>query len=122
MKRLKLFEQFDDPFGEETLKSYEKTFSSWFKDEYSNDSTRDFVFTTLTRINCSYAELTSLKGIEKLINLKKLFCYNNRLSDIDEIKSLFKLEELWCYNNSFSEEYKDWLRNYCKEKNIGLVV
>jgi len=37
-------------------------------------------------------KLTSLKGIENLINLTHLYCYTNKITDLKIIYKLYKLE------------------------------
>ena len=64
-------------------------------------------------LNCSYKQLTSLEGIENLINLRKLYCQNNQLTSLDGIENLINLEILFCQDNQFSKEYK-WHRKFSK--------
>jgi Leucine-rich repeat (LRR) protein len=71
---------------------------------------------------CNHNQLTSLRGIENLRNLKTLWCNDNQLTNLEGIENLRNLEILWCHNNNFSDEYKEYLRNYCKEKNIELTI
>jgi Leucine-rich repeat (LRR) protein len=71
---------------------------------------------------CDYNQLTSLEGIENLSNLETLSCRNNRLTNLEGIENLINLKILYCYNNNFSNEYKEYLRNYCKNKRIYLVI
>jgi len=78
--------------------------------------------TNLKLLNCSYNELTSLESIKNLTNLKHLYCDNNQLTNLDGIEDLINLKTLYCQNNQFSEEYKDYLRDYCKKKNIYLSI
>ena len=54
-------------------------------------------------INCSSQNITTLSGIEKLKNLKKLDCSNNKLTDLSEIAHLTALEDLNCENNQLSQ-------------------
>jgi len=35
---------------------------------------------------------------------------------------LINLKGLYCSNNSFSDEYKNYLRNYCIEKSIKYII
>ena len=76
----------------------------------------------LEKLWCSNNQLTSLEGIENLRNLKILSCYNNQLTSLEGIENLNNLKTLWCFNNNFSKEYEEYLRNYCKEKNIKLFI
>jgi len=98
MKHLKLYEQFDenDPFGEEI--KYVKpdgTFLSWLKKRYPDENT----WNKITKIDCSHNQLTSLEGIENLVNLEKLFCWNNDLNSLEGIENLVNLKVLSCSNN-----------------------
>ena len=74
--------------------------------------------TKLNYLNCSNNQLTSLEGIENLINLKELWCCYNQLTSLEGIENLKNLKELKCWNNNFSDDYKEYLRKYCKEKKI----
>ena len=71
---------------------------------------------------CYYNQLTSLEEIENLRNLKELYCSNNQLTSLEGIENLNNLKELWCRNNNFTKEYREYLINYCKEKNIRLTI
>jgi Leucine-rich repeat (LRR) protein len=42
----------------------------------------------LTSLNCSYNQLTSLKGIEKCTNLEWLYCDSNQLTSLKGIENL----------------------------------
>ena len=121
MKYLKLYEQFDfdenDPFGEE-IEYVKPTFLSWLKKNYPNENK----WNKIKEINCSHNRLTTLEGIENLVNLKRLRCYNNQLTSLEGIENLVNLELLRCYNNQLSIEYKNYLKKYCKKKNIYLEV
>ncbi len=78
--------------------------------------------TKLESLECSFNKLYNLKGIENLIGLKKLSCHHNNLINLDEIKSLINLEYVNCWNNDFSEEYHQYLIEYCENKKIQLVL
>ena len=53
----------------------------------------------LTELNCSHKEISSLKGIGYLANLKKLDLKNNSLTDVSELINLTRLESLNLSNN-----------------------
>jgi Leucine-rich repeat (LRR) protein len=76
----------------------------------------------LKSLNCYSNNLTHLNGIENLIHLKSLNCWNNDLTDLNGIEKLINLRELWCSYNNFSNEYKKYLRVYCKKKKIILHI
>jgi len=78
--------------------------------------------TKLESLDCSFNKLFNLKGIENLSNLEFLFCFDNNLTNLDEIKSLINFEYLNCWNNDFSNEYKQYLIEYCKNKKIYLTI
>ena len=142
MKYIKLFEQFVDPFdpfGEEVLYK-ESTFLNWLKEKYPDETK----WREIKGISCENNQLTSLEGIENLVNLRSLYCYNNQLTSLKEIENLVNLKilycsrnqltslegienlvnlkYLYCYNNRFPNEYKEYLKNYCKEKGIRLII
>ena len=71
---------------------------------------------------CHDNQLTSLRGIENLNNLEKLDCSHNQLTSLEGIENLRNLKVLWCSYNQFTKEYEEYLRNYCKEKNIRLTI
>jgi Leucine-rich repeat (LRR) protein len=73
-------------------------------------------------LSCWENSLTSLNGVEKLINLKTLNCSYNNLTNLNGIENLINLKHLFCHNNNFSNEYKKYLINYCKKKNIELIL
>jgi len=101
-----------DPWGEE----------DWEADELTPVLQRarkqGVPFDQIIELSCSYMNLKNLDGIEKLVSLKILYCYNNQLISLEGIENLRNLEELWCRNNNFTKEYEGYLINYCKEKNI----
>jgi Leucine-rich repeat (LRR) protein len=41
----------------------------------------------LNSLNCSYKQLTSLKGIENCINLEQLYCSYNQLTSLKGIEN-----------------------------------
>jgi Leucine-rich repeat (LRR) protein len=73
-------------------------------------------------LNCWNNRLTSLEGIENLVNLKELWCWGNQLTSLEGVENLVNLEVLYCSRNQFSNEYKDYMRKYYKEKNIEIVI
>jgi Leucine-rich repeat (LRR) protein len=75
----------------------------------------------LKELYCNANQLTRLDGIEKLRNLEILTCSYNQLTNLRGIENLRNLKRLWCHNNQFTKEYKEYLRNYCKEKNINFL-
>jgi len=56
----------------------------------------------LIRLNCHGENITSLEGIQVLVNLKDLYCYNNELTSLKGIENLDKLEWLYCYSNKLT--------------------
>jgi Leucine-rich repeat (LRR) protein len=105
-----------DPWGEE----------DWGVDELSpvlqKAREQGKPFDQITILDCSDMRLENLDGIEQLINLEKLYCHFNQLTSLRGIENLINLKVLWCYSNQFTKEYKEYLRNYCKEKNIRLTI
>ena len=105
-----------DPWGEE----------DWEADELSpvlqKAREQGKPFDQITELNCYRMNLENLDGIEQLVSLKELNCSNNQLTSLRGIENLRNLEKLWCHNKQFTYEYEKYLRNYCKEKNIRLVI
>ena len=56
----------------------------------------------VTGLDCSDNELTELKGLNKLVNLRRLECEYNQLSELD-LSKLVNLEWLDCSDNQLSE-------------------
>lgn len=53
----------------------------------------------LTRLNCSNAGITSLKGLDRFFALTELNLADNQLADINEIGNLGRVEKLVLTNN-----------------------
>ena len=133
---IKTFEQFNelDPYGEEI---WEDDFPSVLSIAKKQNKPYD----QITELDCSRNQLTSLEGIENLVNLEKLWCFNNQLTNLEDIENLVNLKELycsnnqltslegmenlvnlerlWCSNNLFSSEYKKYIRSL-KIKNLSI--
>jgi len=73
-------------------------------------------------LDCSYNNLTSLKGIENLVNLIELICFDNNLTSLEGIESLINLQILYCFDNNFSDDYTQYLIDYCTKKKIDLYL
>ena len=56
----------------------------------------------ITELDCSYKQLTSLEGIENLVNLKILNCSCNQLTSLKGIENLVNLKILDCYYNQLT--------------------
>jgi Leucine-rich repeat (LRR) protein len=78
--------------------------------------------TNLEILECYNNNLTSLSGIENLTRLKYLSCSYNNLSNLKEIESLTNLERLYCYDNKFSKDYIEYIKEYCQNKFITLGI
>jgi Leucine-rich repeat (LRR) protein len=103
LKYIKLFEQYNDnvhsnidPYGEE----------DW---EYDNLSPvlqlarkQNKPYDQIIELDCSYNQLTSLEGIENLVNLEGLYCSDNQLTSLEGIENLINLKELICSNNQLT--------------------
>jgi hypothetical protein len=98
-ENLQTFENFIneiDPYGEE----------DW---EYDNLSPvlqiakkQNIPYDQITFLSCDNNQLTSLEGIENLVNLKILDCWNNQLTSLEGIENLVNLEALSCSNNQLT--------------------
>ena len=88
---IKTFEQFNelDPYGEE----------DWDDDNLTPvliiAKKQNKPYDQITELSCSYNQLTSLEGIENLVNLKELYCHNNQLTNkYKEYIRLLKIKDL----------------------------
>lgn len=109
-----------DPFGEEEW-DYDNL-SPVLRIARKQAEGQDISYDQMISLYCNNSKLTDLKGIEELISLESLFCNNNLLTSLEEIKNLPNLRYIFCFFNNFSIEYKNYLREYCKDKNIKLVI
>jgi len=101
MEYIKEYNKLDiDPFNEEDWNELETdgTFLIWLKNKYPDKSK----WKDIESINCYSQKLTDLIGIEKLINLKILFCNFNKISKLDITKNI-NLKELYCNHNQLRE-------------------
>ncbi|WOO86813.1 leucine-rich repeat domain-containing protein [Mollicutes bacterium LVI A0039] len=55
--------------------------------------------TALKRLDCSSKNISSLEGIDQLVNLEYLYLNNNSISDIDQLEYLENLKYLQLYSN-----------------------
>ena len=76
----------------------------------------------LKYLYCFNNNLTNLNEVENLIHLRELHCSNNNLTNLNEIENLTKMKFLCCYNNNFSNDYKEYMKGYCKNKKIELMI
>ena len=86
MKHIKEYNEFDiDPFNEDDWDEVEPdgSFLTWLKSNYPDESK----WKNKKSIDCGNQNLTDLIGIEKLINLRDLSCYNNQLIELDLSKN-----------------------------------
>jgi len=117
-----------DPFNEEDWDEIEpdNTFLTWLKINYPDENT----WKDIKEISCNFRKLTDLIGIEKLINLRELYCTHNQLTELDVSKNI-KLRILFCDNNQLIELdvnedlnsltcYNNQLRKLDVTKNINL--
>ena len=110
MKHIKEYNEYVDPFGEDDWDEVEpdRTFLTWLKIKYPDVSK----WKDITSISCINQDLTDLIGIDKLINLRELYCYNNQLTNLNVTKNI-NLKQLYCFNNQ--------LRELDVTKNINLL-
>jgi len=99
MKYIKEYNEYIDPFNEDDWDEVEiGSFLTWLKSKYSDESKWKYI----TKIDCHYNNLTDLIGIDKLINLKYLFCGYNQLTKLD-LSMNIKLEYLSCHHNQLTK-------------------
>jgi Leucine-rich repeat (LRR) protein len=97
---IKTFEQFNidiDPYGEEIWDD-RKTLYNWLIQKYPDRNT----WGNIKKLDCFNNQLTSLEGIENLVNLRELYCYNNQLTSLDGIENLVNIEYLDCSYNQLT--------------------
>jgi Leucine-rich repeat (LRR) protein len=78
------------------------------------------------RLDISNSNVKSLKGMENLVNLKYLYCYNNQLTSLKGIENLINLTELYCYNNQLTslkgiENLINLTELYCHDNQLTLL-
>jgi len=113
-KRVKNYPEMDpnnlDPYGEE----------NWDDDELTPvlriAEKQNKPYDQITKLDCHDKGLTSLKGIEKLINLKRLDCSDNDLTNLNELENLIHLEKLDCKLNNLTN--LNGLENLINLKNL----
>ena len=66
------------------------------------DSGKIKISKSIASLDVSGKELTSLKGVEGLTNLKRLECHRNKLTSLEGIEGLVKLEVLICGYNQIT--------------------
>ena len=72
-------------------------FKEWFNKNYKNVDPLNIL-----TIDCSHNGITSLHGIEGLVNLRRLYCSNNQITSLQGIEGLVKLEALYYYSNDMT--------------------
>ena len=99
MKYIKEYNEYVDPFNEEDWDEVEiGSFLTLLKNHYPDKDT----WKDIKEINCRNSNLTDLIGIDKLINLERLYCSHNQLKELDVTKNI-KLEELFCIYNQLTK-------------------
>ena len=106
-----------DPYGEEDWNDEDLTSNFIKRLEKDRKSLNGILV-----LECAHQNLSTITGINKLKNLRALYCNNNQLINLDGIEDLNKLRSLCCYDNPFSDQYKNYLINYCREKKIILHI
>jgi len=69
----------------------------WLDKNYTKEEQK-----SLTLLICFGEGITSLEGIELLVNLEYLDCDVNLLLSLKGIDNLSKLQRLYCYNNKLT--------------------
>ncbi|MBR2645315.1 MAG: hypothetical protein IKD54_08520, partial [Clostridia bacterium] len=79
-------------------------FWDWLRNNgiIADDNSAYSISGSVTEINCSYAGLTSLKGIEFFTNLEALYCEGNELTSLD-LSRLDALKKLYANDNHLAE-------------------
>jgi len=57
----------------------------------------------VTELSLNRSQLTDVKGLEKLTQLKSLYLSQNKLTDVKGLEKLTELTELWLYENQLTD-------------------
>jgi hypothetical protein len=101
IKKFKIFEQIRaeiDPYGEEDWEEDNLTHVL----QIARKQGQGKPFDEITTLYCYDNQLTTLEGIENLVNLQYLYCSNNQLTSLEGIENLVNLKFLYCDNNQLT--------------------
>ncbi len=82
----------------------DETFRTYIEEHYDTDEDGKLnadEISNITTLNVYSKGISSLKGVEFLTDLQKLYCYSNNLSELD-VSQNTKLTLLFCYSNNLS--------------------
>lgn len=66
-------------------------------------SFKGLFFRTITEINLNSSKLTTISGIDSLVNLVSLYIESNNIKNFEPIKNLDYLTDVYLYNNTIDE-------------------
>ncbi len=65
------------------------------------------------------AMLTLLEGLEKCVNLEKIYCDKNKLTSLEGLENCVSLQEIDCSFNKLTSLVSRWAEKLCQlTKNI----
>ena len=69
-------------------------------EQYCKDKNIDI--NQVKKLCCQNNYITELKGLDKLVNLEVLYCYQNKITELN-LNKLINLKYLYCDNNKLTE-------------------
>ena len=73
--------------------------------DFSNiTSFKGLFFRTITKINLNSSKLTTIRGIDSLVNLNKLYIESNNIDEFESLKNLDYLTDVYLTNNTVTDD------------------
>ena len=73
--------------------------------DFSNiTSFKGLFFRTITKINLNNSKLTTIRGIDSLVNLNNLYIESNNIDEFESLKNLDYLTDVYLTNNTVTDE------------------
>ncbi len=71
-------------------------------------SLKGLFFRTITIINLNNSKLTTIRGIDSLVNLNKLYIESNNIDEFESLKNLDYLTDVYLTNNTVTDNTNGW--------------
>ena len=71
-------------------------------------SLKGLFFRTIIEINLNSSKLTTIRGIDSLVNLKKLYIEYNNIDEFESLKNLDYLTDVYLTNNTVTDNTNGW--------------